>query len=473
MPKSLNDSLIFLKPKLEQLIAEIYFINFYSVFNDFNHSKPETKYYVNRVLEQWIKEYKVDGFRWDLTKGFTQNCTAGDDACTNQYQQDRVNILRGYADYQWSYDPTSYIIFEHLGTDSEEAQWANYKVAEGKGVMMWDKETNPYNQNTMGYATSSNFNRVNYSAHGFQDRRAMSYGESHDEERIMYKNLTSGASIAGYNVKDLNTSLERQKAYGAVFLTVPGPKMIWQFAELGYDKSIFTCENGVVNTPDDSLPGDCKLDQKTSAFGLGYDAVAARQSVKEAWAKILEIRLNNDVFDTKTFVVESGNLMPRIYVYKNASSSALKNVVILANFTLSPQNIVPNFPYNGPWFNLMDNTSFNVSDVAAPITIEPGGFRIFGNASALATGEVNGNKNATTLMITQNPVVNGTANLRYSNAKNGEFAIYDMTGSLVKTAKAAKAEGDQAISINGLKTGTYLIQLKSETGVAVAKMIVK
>ena len=445
----------------------------YSVFNDFNHSKPETKYYVNRVLEQWIKEYKVDGFRWDLTKGFTQACSAGDDTCTNQYQQDRVNILRGYADYQWSYDPTSYIIFEHLGTDSEEAQWANYKVAEGKGVMMWDKETNPYNQNTMGYTTSSNFNRVNYSAHGFQDRRAMSYGESHDEERIMYKNLTSGASVAGYNVKDLNTSLERQKAYGAVFLTVPGPKMIWQFAELGYDKSIFTCENGVVNTPDDSLPGDCKLDQKTSAFGLGYDAVAARQSVKEAWAKILEIRLNNDVFDTKTFVVESGNLMPRIYVYKNASSSALKNVVILANFTLSPQNIVPNFPYTGPWFNLMDNTSFNVSDVAAPITIEPGGFRIFGNASALATGEVNGNKNATTLMITQNPVVNGTANLRYSNAKNGEFAIYDMTGSLVKTAKAAKAEGDQAISISGLKTGTYLIQLKSETGVAVAKMIVK
>ncbi|MCB4235627.1 hypothetical protein LDL59_12465 [Kaistella anthropi] len=51
----------------------------YSVFNDFNHSKAETKYYVDRVIEHWIKEYKVDGFRWDLTKGFTQNCTAGDD----------------------------------------------------------------------------------------------------------------------------------------------------------------------------------------------------------------------------------------------------------------------------------------------------------------------------------------------------------------------------------------------------------
>jgi 1,4-alpha-glucan branching enzyme len=32
--------------------------------------------YVKRVIKQWIQEYKIDGFRWDLTKGFTQNCTA-------------------------------------------------------------------------------------------------------------------------------------------------------------------------------------------------------------------------------------------------------------------------------------------------------------------------------------------------------------------------------------------------------------
>lgn len=445
----------------------------YSVFNDFNHSKPETKYYVNRVLEQWIKEYKIDGFRWDLTKGFTQNCSGGDDACTNSYQQDRVNTLRAYADNQWSYDPTSYVIFEHLGMDSEEAQWANYKVGEGKGVMMWDKQTTAYNQNTMGYATNSNFNRVNFQAHGFSERRAMSYGESHDEERIMYKNSVSGASIAGYDVKDLATSLERQKAYGAVFLTIPGPKMIWQFAELGFDKSIYTCENGTVNTEEDSIPGDCKLSPKSSAFGLAYDTNAARKSVYDTWAKILEIRLSNAVFNTKTFVVESGNLMPKVYIYRNDLTTGLKNVVILANFTLTTQNIVPNFPYTGSWFNLMDNTSFPVSSTTSPITIEPGGFRIFGNASALATGEVNGNKNAASLILTQNPVVNGTANIRYTNAKNGELAIYDMTGSLVKTVKTSKVNGDQQISINGIKTGTYLIQLKSDSGVAVTKMMVK
>ncbi|WP_332020892.1 alpha-amylase family glycosyl hydrolase, partial [Kaistella sp.] len=446
----------------------------YSVFNDFNHSKAETKYYVDRVIEHWIKEYKVDGFRWDLTKGFTQNCTAGDDACTNAYQQDRVNILRGYADKQWSYDPTSYIIFEHLGTDSEEAQWANYRTAEGKGVMMWDKHTNAYNQNTMGFAASSNFSRVDFEAHGFSERRAMSYGESHDEERIMYKNINFGASTAGYSTRDLNNALERQKAYGAVFLTVPGPKMIWQFAELGFDKSIYTCEDGVtVNTESDAIPGDCKLSPKPTAFGLGYDTDAARKSVYDTWAKILELRLANEVFNTKTFTVESGNLMPRIYIWNNAAASALKNVVILANFTLTPQNVVPDFPYTGSWVNLMDNTSVSVSSTTAPITIEPGGFRIFGNASALATDEAGSVKNEVSLTLTQNPVTNGTANLRYTNAKNGTVSIYDLTGALVKTLKVTKDNGDEAVSINGLKSGMYLIQLKSDKGVAVTKMMVK
>lgn len=448
----------------------------YSVFNDFNHSKAETKYYVNRVLEQWIKEYKVDGFRWDLTKGFTQACPPGpnQESCTNLYQQDRVNVLKAYADNQWSYDPTSYIIFEHLGTDSEEGQWANYRIGEGKGVMMWDKETNPYNQNTMGFAENSNFSRVKYSAHGFSGLRADSYGESHDEERIMYRNISFGASTTGYSTRDLNNALQRQKAYGAVFLTVPGPKMIWQFAELGFDKSIYTCEDGItVNTESDAAPGDCKLSPKPSAFGLNYDIDAARKSVYDTWAKILELRLSLDVFNTKTFNVESGNLMPRLFIYNDASSSALKNVVVLANFTLTSQNIVPNFPYGGNWYNLMDNTSMSVTDLVAPITIEPGGFRIFGNASALATDEVGASKNAVSLVLTQNPVTNGNATIRYTNAKNGSLAIYDLTGSLVKTVKVSKDNGDETISVNGLKSGMYLLQLKSEKGVAVTKLIVK
>lgn len=91
----------------------------------------------------------------------------------------------------------------------------------------------------------------------------------------------------------------------------------------------------------------------------------------------------------------------------------------------------------------------------------------------MATDETGAVKNAVSLTLTQNPVTNGTANLRYTNAKNGTVAIYDLTGALVKTVKVSKDNGDKAISINGLKTGMYLIQLKSDKGVAVTKMMVK
>jgi 1,4-alpha-glucan branching enzyme len=438
----------------------------YSVFYDFNHSKPETRYYVNRVLEQWIKEYKIDGFRWDLTKGFTQNCTPTDEACTNAYQQDRVDVLKLYSDYQWSYDPNSYIIFEHLGGNAEEREWANYRLNEGKGVMMWDNLVGAYNQNTMGYDSDSNFNRVDFENHTFSERRNISYGESHDEERLMFKNLAYGNTNGSYNVKDLNTALERQKAFGAVFFTVPGPKMIWQFGELGYDFSINRCENGTISN-------DCRTSPKPVAFTLGYDTNANRKAVYDTWSKILAIRLSNQVFDTTTFTVESGNLLPRIYVWNDAlPSTSLKNVVVVANFTTTAQTVTPNFPYAGTWYNLMDNTSMSAS-ASTTVTLQPGEFRIFGNQTALATDETKIDANKTSLQITQNPATDGLLKIRYNKAKNGQINIYDLNGKLLKSFRLQSAKGDETFSLKGIGTGNYLVQLKSDEGLAVSKLIIK
>lgn len=438
----------------------------YSVFYDFNHSKEETRYYVNRVLEHWIKEYKIDGFRWDLTKGFTQNCTTSDEACTGAYQQDRVDVLKLYSDYQWSYDPTSYIIFEHLGTDAEEQQWANYRINEGKGVMMWDNLVGAYNQNTMGYDSESNFNRVDFENHTFSERRNVSYGESHDEERLMFKNLAYGNANGSYSVKDLNTALDRQKAFGAVFFTVPGPKMIWQFGELGYEFSINRCEDGTISN-------DCRTSPKPVAFTLGYDTNANRKAVYDTWSKILAIRLSSQVFDTTTFTVESGNLLPKIYIWNDAlPSSSLKNVVVVANFTTTAQTVTPNFPYSGTWYNLMDNSSMNASG-STTVVLQPGEFRIFGNQTALATDETKIDANKTSLQIVQNPATDGLLKIRYNKAKNGQINIYDLNGKLVKSFGLQSEKGDGTFSLKGIGTGNYLVQLKSDEGLAVSKLIIK
>jgi hypothetical protein len=86
-------------------------------------------------------------------------------------------------------DPT---ILEHLGGNTEEQQWANYRIAESpsKGIMMWGKMTDNYNELSMGYP--ANISGMTSASRGFTANRLIGYAESHDEERLMYKNLQYG-----------------------------------------------------------------------------------------------------------------------------------------------------------------------------------------------------------------------------------------------------------------------------------------
>ncbi|NEW79809.1 MAG: alpha-amylase, partial [Gelidibacter sp.] len=197
---------------------------------DFNHESPYTKAFFKDVLTYWMTEYKIDGFRFDFTKGFS-NTPYGTTSWGSAYDTSRITILKNYADHVWSNNPSNkpYVIFEHLSDNSEETVLANY------GIMLWGNMNNSYNQNTMGFPTDANINWISYKERGWNTPNVVGYMESHDEERLMYKNLQFGNSNATYNVKNLNTALSRQELAGMFFFTIPGPKMIWQFGELGYD----------------------------------------------------------------------------------------------------------------------------------------------------------------------------------------------------------------------------------------------
>ena len=262
----------------------------YSVFNDFNHSQQATKDYVKRVTEYWIQEYKIDGFRWDLTKGFTQNCTSNDDSCTNNFQQDRVDVLKEYADIQWNSDPDFYIIFEHLGTNNEETQWVNYRLSEGKGIMVWGNHNTNYNQATMGFSDNTDFSWISYKNRGWSVPANVSYMESHDEERLMYKNLQYGNSNGSYDIQNLPTALDRIELASAFYMTVPGPKMIWQFGELGYDYSI-DYNGRVGNKP----------------ILWNYFEEQDRKDLYDTYAKLIQLKLNYEIFETSDFTLDVAN----------------------------------------------------------------------------------------------------------------------------------------------------------------------
>ncbi|WP_262732208.1 alpha-amylase family glycosyl hydrolase [Gaetbulibacter sp. NE] len=439
----------------------------YSVGSDFNHQQTRTQYYVERVVKHWIEEFNIDGFRWDLTKGFTQNCE-NSDTCTDAPQPDRIAILQQYADYSWSLDPDHYVIFEHLGNPAEEQQWANYRIDEGKGVMMWKEVWNDYKNLAQG--NSANINAMGNTASGFTGKRALGYPESHDKDRIMYEMLQFGNSNGGYDVTNLNTALQRMSTIGAVSLTIPGPKMIWHFGELGMDVSIWTCNNGVVNSDyDGNNDGDCKLDTKPQPQWVNNWIVDTNRSqIYNDWARLNELKINEDVFEGN-YSIDSGDTTPRIYIWDDTlPSTSLKNVVILANFDVTAQNIVPDFPYTGTWYDLMDDSgssSITVSSTTATINIPAGEFRIYGNqASTLSVEDFS---SLSTLKMFPNP----TSNSFKTNKTLDKVLIYNTTGKLIYTFDGG-FEKNHEFNVSNLSQGLYMVKLESNSNTTTRKLII-
>ncbi|TVZ57908.1 putative secreted protein (Por secretion system target) [Flavobacteriaceae bacterium MAR_2010_105] len=434
----------------------------YSVGEDFNHQSTLTKNYTKRIVKHWIEEFKIDGFRWDLTKGFTQNCTSGDEGCTNSYQADRVAVLIEYADYSWSLDPDHYVIFEHLGGDTEEQEWANYRIGEGKGIMMWSEMWNDYKNLVQG--NPSNFNRMGHTAHGFTGKRTLGYPESHDKDRMMYEMVQFGNGGSGW---DLNTSLMRMSALGAVTIPIPGPKMIWHFADLGMDDSIWTCNNGVVNSDyDGNNDGDCKLDTKPQPQWVeNWLGDANRSQVRSDWARLIDLKINEPVFEGN-YSINSGSLTPRIYIWNDALPN-LKNVVILANFGSSAQNVTPDFPYTGTWYDLMDatgSTTLNVTSTTTPINIPAGGFKVYGNmASTLSTDSFT--------LISFRIYPNPASKSFKVNKEVDAVSVYDITGKSISKFTGGFAEG-HVFDVSKLAQGFYIIKLEQGTSAITKQLII-
>ncbi|MBD3724485.1 MAG: T9SS type A sorting domain-containing protein, partial [Flavobacteriaceae bacterium] len=429
----------------------------YSVGEDFNHQSTHTKEYVKRTLKHWVQDFKIDGFRWDLTKGFTQNCSGGDDACTNNYQADRVAVLKEYADYQWSLDNDQYVIFEHLGTGgsaNEETEWANYRYAEGKGIMLWGEIFYPYKQLAQGFSTGADISSIGHVSRGFSGKRLMGYPESHDKDRLMYEAVTYGNGGGSFPVAgNLTNALNRMASIGAVSILVPGPKMIWHFQELGMDDSIFTCNNGTVNSDSDATPGDCKLDTKPQPQWVeNWLADPVRGSIYQKYSRFIELKTTEPVFNGSYAISPDGNnIRQRVYVYDNSlPSTSLKNVVILANFSVANQNVTPDFPYTGTWYDLMDNTPYVVTSTSAQIAIASGQFRIFGNQPSTLSNDT---------FLDESKI-----NL-YPNPSNTEIfmsegmdsiEIFTLTGQKVLDFKSVLS--DTAMNISSLQNGLYLVK---------------
>ncbi|NWF51351.1 MAG: T9SS type A sorting domain-containing protein [Ignavibacteriaceae bacterium] len=319
----------------------------FNVFNDFNHESLATQYYVDRVNKYWLTEFKIDGFRFDLSKGFTQFNSGGDVNLWGQYDQSRINLLKRMADKIWEVDSTAYVILEHFAVNSEETVLSNY------GMMLWGNMNYQYNEATMGYA--SDLTGASYKSRGWSQPNLIAYMESHDEERLMYKNLKYGNSSGSYNIKDIRVALNRIKLAGAFFFPIPGPKMLWQFGELGYDISI---------------DNPCRTCNKPILWN--YYNELRRLKVYKVFSNLINLKKEYDVFRTTNFQMSVNQFPKRINLFDPSM-----DVTIIGNFGVSTNSINPNFSKTGWWYDYFSGDSLNVLDTQQPIVLEPGEFFIY------------------------------------------------------------------------------------------------
>ena len=319
----------------------------YNVFNDFNHESTATKYFVDRVNEYWLTKFKFDGFRFDLSKGFTQFNSGGNVGLWGQYDQSRINILKRMANKIWEVDDSAYVILEHFADNSEEIVLSNNQM------MLWGNHNYDYNEATMGYA--SNFSGISYKNRNWTFPYLVGYMESHDEERLMFKNLTYGNSSGSYNIKNLNVALNRMKLAGAFFFTIPGPKLMWQFGELGYEVSIDY--NG-------------RTGEKPVRWN--YLSDDRRTNLFKVYQALIKLKNNYDVFNTSNFTLDVSAYMKKINLYHDSM-----DVFIVGNFGVTDLSTNQNFSSIGWWYDYFSGDSVHVTNLTESISLPPGDFRIY------------------------------------------------------------------------------------------------
>ncbi len=423
----------------------------YNVFNDFNHSQQATQDYVKRVAQYWIEEYNIDGYRWDLTKGFTQNCTASDEGCTGSYQADRVAVLKEYADYQWEVNEDFLVIFEHLGTNEEETEWAEYRLDEGKGIMLWGNLNVSYSEAAMGWNDNSDFSWVSYLNRNWTVPSNVSYMESHDEERIMYRNLNFGNASGDYNIQELSTALDRLELAGAFFFTIPGPKMIWQFGELGYDYSI-DYNGRIGNKP----------------IRWDYFDNADRKDVYDTWSDLNLLAVEEPIFETTDFSldVDSSTGLKTIHL-TNASAGAdeIGYVTIVGNFGVEEQEIDPKFQETGVWYEfLVNNLKHVVVDVNEPLVLAPGEYRIFGNNPTGLFPNDNPPDEDSDGVVDANDLCPGTTLGAVVNVDGCEvFSLPEENFTVMTSSETCRGSNNGSITVTAIESLAYTASLSGST----------
>jgi len=419
-------------------------------FFDWNHDNPATKYFMKRTLKYWVEEYHVDGYRLDFSKGMTQ--TPGN---VWGYDQARINLLNEYAQHVWTDEPDVYMILEHWVDLSENQSLVN------SGFMVWANVSHDYSEAAMGYA--SDLGWANYQNQSMSNPGVVSYPESHDEERMMYKSLEYGNGDGSYQVTDLNTALHRMEAIQCFNVLLPGPKLLWQFEELGYDYSINTCSDGV------TISDDCRTSAKPVRWD--YRDVPERYRIHQVISGLCDLKINHpDPFQTTNYNWDVNGYGKRLHL-----NGENMNAVVVANFRVTELSMIPGFQHTGTWWDYFTGEAIQVDDVSTFMSFAPGEYHVFVDQELDFPASI---QPMSTTESTPHPVYPNPANTEVywefqESLSHAQLRIYDITGKDVGPACSWKLLSNGhgiSLDVGNIPSGAYFIQLIDKQWIKTAQL---
>jgi 1,4-alpha-glucan branching enzyme len=343
---------------------------------DWNHESEHVQEMVDSVLGYWLSEFRFDGFRFDFTKGFGQtdpNSFPPGDDWASSYNQERIDLLKRMVDRMWNVYPGTVVIFEHLANSDED------KVLADHGILMWSGVGHhaAVKNFVLGYANDNpdiyTSGAYNAPARNFAFANWMSYAESHDEERMAvelnnYFNWMDYTGSTGTSADTLAAVILRLRLGLAFNLLLPGPRMMWQFQELGYDYSINYCTDG-------SVDGSCRTGPKPVRWDYFDDSQRIKlfRLVKYLFKLRNERFLYHSVDYGNTGVGANNRHIPR---HMRLTTSTNEQVIVIGNLDPGTSRVAtPGYNNTGTWYRyngeVADPSTFTVNSTSDTYTLLP------------------------------------------------------------------------------------------------------
>jgi hypothetical protein len=237
---------------------------------------------------------------------------------------------------------------------------------------------------------------------------------------------------------------------------MPGPKMIWQFGELGYDYSINY--NPTTGKEDDGARTDKK------PYPENYLDNENRKSLYDFYSKLCKLRRTNEAMTNGTAKIDASSLMKIIY-----RKSEKANLIFAVNFNTDNTNARIAFPKGGTWYEIISGEKLEVSNQTVNYPMTPGQTAIFSDNEddvETATADIMP-KSEINLTVYPNPCSEFIT--IDTKEKIQDISILNISGQKVKTLETNQNKFD----ISDLTSGIYFVIVKTEKNQAVKKLVKK